>query len=76
MQFTEDLFVKSPNAQNQLLVTDSKYEGKYVALGALLNGDVLAAGDDPEDVLAQARAKGAKDPVIVFIPETGVTGMY
>jgi hypothetical protein len=61
---------------NETLVTDKEYEGQYVALASFLDNTVLAWGDDPEEVSKQAHASGAEDPVIVYIPESGVTCIY
>ena len=56
----------------QVLVNESKYEGKYVALVSFSNKTVVAFGDDAENVLEEARAAGQDHPVIVFIPERNV----
>jgi hypothetical protein len=62
--------------QEQVLVTDKKYEGKYVALASFMDNTVLAWGDDPEEILKPAHAAGARDPVIVYIPQSGITCIY
>jgi hypothetical protein len=53
---------------DNILVKDRKYEGQYVAMRSL--------GNDPSQVLKQARAKGAAAPVIVFVPEPNMTLIY
>ncbi len=61
---------------DNILVKDKKYEGQYVALWSLTNKEVVASGDDPSEVIRQARAKGSVAPVIVFIPEADMTLIY
>jgi len=43
----------------------SKYEEKFVALYSF-GGRVASYGDDPVDVIREAKAKGAKEPVILY----------
>ena len=61
---------------DQVLVRDAKYEGKYVAFVSLTDHTVAAFGDVAGEVLQQARAAGAKDPVIVYIPQSDMTWVY
>ena len=58
------------------LVNDKKYEGKYVALVFNPESTVVASGEDPAEVIKEARAAGFPAPVILFIPESGVDLMY
>ena len=58
------------------LVSDKRYEGKYVALVFQPESTVVAYGDDPAEVLKEARAAGFPDPVITFVPESDVVLMY
>jgi len=55
--------------QERVLITEDGYEGKYVALRSLVDRTVVASGDNPENVMEQARQKGCKEPVIFYVPE-------
>ena len=66
---------KKSRKNTQPLVSDSKYEGKYVAFEASGKG-IIASGKNPGTVVKKARNKGIKTPVIVFVPEKGVTCVY
>lgn len=59
-----------------VLVTDKKYNGKYVALQSFNNRTVVAFGADPARVMDAARKKGFPSPVIVFIPKENMTCIY
>lgn len=60
----------------EILVTDRKYEGKYVALRSFSDHTVLAFGDDPVSVMTRARKGRTDEPVIVFIPEHDMSYVY
>ena len=49
------------------LVDDDKYEGKYVAFASFDDRTVVAFGDDPMEVHQTARNAGYEDPVLVYI---------
>ena len=59
-----------------VLVADEKYEGQYVALRSLANREVLAAGDDPVEVMTSAKSQGVEYPVLFFVPEHDMTFVY
>ena len=59
-----------------VLVSDEKYEGKYVALRSFINKEVVAFGDDPTNVMKTARGKGVQNPVLFFVPEHDMTLIY
>lgn len=59
-----------------VLVTDKKYNGKYVALQSFNDKTVVASGKDPAKVMASAIKKGVAAPVIVFIPEENQICVY
>ncbi len=60
----------------QVLVKEDGYEGKYVALRSLLDRTVVACGDNPEIVMKQARRKGCSEPVIFYVPEHNISLVY
>jgi hypothetical protein len=62
--------------RQQALVVDKKYEGKYVALASFADSTVIAFGDDPSEVLAESRKKGAETPVVVFITKDDTAYIY
>lgn len=62
--------------QEQFLVTEEGYEGKYVALASFLKRSVVACGDDPKVVAEQAREAGYENPVIFFVPQRDVSLIY
>ena len=59
-----------------VLVTEDKYDGQYVALRSFADNEVVAAGDDPVEVMKSARAGGVDDPVLFFVPKHGMTLVY
>lgn len=59
-----------------LLKDGSKYGGKYVATRSFSNNEVLSSGSDPAKVLDRAKKKGARNPVIFFVPKKGMVHIY
>lgn len=59
-----------------VLITDEKYCGKYVALSSFRSKDVVASGDDPIKVIESARAKGIECPVVFYCPAKGEEFIY
>ncbi len=64
------------NGRNPVLVSEEGYEGKYVALRSVSDRTVVASGDDPEAVMQKARARGAAQPVLFFVPSHDITLVY
>ena len=62
--------------QEQVLITEEGYEGKYVALRSFLDRVVVASGDNPKIVMEQARQKGCTEPVMFFVPERDISLVY
>lgn len=62
--------------QEQVLITEEGYAGKYVALRSLVDRSVVAFGDDPKTVMEKARQKGCSEPVIFFVPQRGISLVY
>jgi hypothetical protein len=62
--------------QEQVLITEEGYEGKYVALKSLLDRTVVASGNNPKVVMEQAHKKGCSEPVIFFVPEHNISLVY
>ena len=59
-----------------VLVTDKKYNGKYVAMQSFNDKTVVASGKDPAKVMASAIKKGMVAPVLVYIPEENQVSVY
>lgn len=61
----------------KILVEDrDKYGGKYVATKSFEDSDVISSGSDPVKVIKAAKKKGVDDPVLIYIPEKGMTHIY
>jgi hypothetical protein len=61
----------------KILVKDGKkYGGKYVATKSFKHTDVLCSGTDPLMVIEEAKKKGAKNPVLIYVAEKGVVHIY
>ncbi len=60
----------------QILITEEGYEGKYVALKSLLDRTVVASGNNPKVVMQKARKAGCNEPVIFFVPEHNISLVY
>lgn len=60
----------------QMLVTESKYQGKYIAFSPSGCKKVIAHGRNAGAVIEKARKKGVDTPAIVFVPEADVTCTY
>ncbi len=62
--------------QEQVLINEDGFEGKYVALRSFTDRTVVASGDNPETVMEQARQAGYSEPVIFYVPEHNITLVY
>jgi hypothetical protein len=62
--------------QDRILVTEKRYEGKYVAFSPSTGKKVIASGRDPGSVIEKARSKGVSIPAIVFVPKQGLAYIY
>jgi len=58
------------------LVKDARYEGRYVAFRSAIDHSVIADGDNPQNVMRDAKKAGAEHPMIVFIPDKKMTCCY
>jgi len=59
-----------------VLVTDDKYDGKFVALRSLVDREVVASGDDPVEVMDAAKRQGVESPVVFHVPDDDMTFVY
>ncbi len=49
--------------------TEEKHLGHYAAFASFTAEKVISYGDNPVEVVAEAKRKGIEDPVLVYIPE-------
>lgn len=59
-----------------LIKDGKKYGGKYVATRSFKDTRVICSGSNPKKVFDEAKKKGAKDPVILFVPKAGMVNIY
>ncbi len=65
------------NAKNkQVLVTEKKYEGKYVAFDASAGKKIVASGRNPGRLIDKVRRMGISVPTIVFVPKHNAAYIY
>lgn len=67
---------KNTNKRRRALVTDRKYQGKYVAFSPSEGKKIIASGRNPGVVIQKARKQGVEVPAIVFVPKKGVAYIY
>ena len=67
---------KERRKKTDILVLESKYEGKYVAFDPSAGKKVIASGRNPGTVVARARELGVQVPAIVFDPKSKVPLIY
>lgn len=60
----------------QVLVKDSGYQGKYVALRSFEDNGVVSSGTDPVEVYRSAKSQGVESPVLFFVNKGDVTYLY
>ena len=60
----------------KVLVTTNEFNGRYVAMKSFDDNSIVGVGDDPEKALNDAKAKGFKTPVLLYIPEEKVVHIY
>jgi hypothetical protein len=61
---------------DNILVRDDKYEGKYVAFQSVVDHTVVAEGSDASKVMQDAKENGVENPMLVFIPDKNMTCCY
>ena len=63
-------------SKNIIVKNGEKYTGKYVATKSFDDKRVMCSGTDPVKVFKEAKKKGAKNPVLVYVFEKGMTHIY
>jgi hypothetical protein len=62
--------------KNNVLIKESRYEGKFVAMASFKDRKVLASGNVAEKVFERARKKGFSSPVIFYVPKQTETNIF
>lgn len=60
----------------KVLVTTDEFNGRYVAMKNFDDNTIVGVGDDPEEALRDAEAKGFKNPILLYIPEKDIVHIY
>ena len=60
----------------KVLVSDKKFEGKYVAFDASKGKNIIASGRDPGKLIDKVREMGVSVPAIVFVPKENMAYIY
>ena len=58
------------------LISERKYNGRYVAVKDFNDGTVVGDGKSPEEAYSRAKEKGFNEPVILFVPEKDMVQIY
>jgi|WetSurMetagenome_2_1015567.scaffolds.fasta_scaffold133493_2 hypothetical protein len=61
---------------NNILVRDNKHEGKYIAFRSIVDRTIVAEGDNPDNVMRDAKKAGCDHPMIMYVPEKNMTCCY
>jgi hypothetical protein len=59
-----------------VLVKNSKYCGRYVAIKDFDDPTIVSDGQDPQEVYERAIKKGYNAPVIIFVPLEDMVQIY
>ena len=60
----------------KIMVNTDKYNGRYVAMKSFDDYTIVGVGDDPEAALKDAKSKGCKEPVLLYVPEKELVHIY
>ncbi len=66
----------NPMQPNVLLKDSAKYSGTYVATRSFNHKTPICWGHDPVEVRKKAEEKGAKDPVVFYVPVKDMVHIY
>lgn len=67
---------KRSKHSQRVLVTDRKYQGKYVAFNPAKGKRVIASGTSVRVAIRKAHEQGVDAPAIVFVPKEDVAYIY
>jgi len=60
----------------KVLVKTDEYNSRYVAMKSFDDHSIVGVGDDPEVAIKDAKSKGYKNPVLLYIPEKELVHIY
>ena len=60
----------------QTLITERKYNGRYVAIKDFKDATVISDGKTPQETYEKAVQKGFHNPVILFVPLKDMVQIY
>ncbi|MFH1561830.1 MAG: DUF5678 domain-containing protein [Nitrospirota bacterium] len=60
----------------RVLVNSDKYNGQYVAMVSAKDNTIVGSGITPEEALNEARKENVQSPILLYVPEKGVTYIY
>lgn len=60
----------------KILINTDQFNGQYVAMRSFDDNTVVGVGDNPEKAINDAKEKGVKDPVLLYIPEKDIVHIY
>ena len=61
---------------NVLIKDGKRYGGLFIAKKSFRDQKVITFGENPSEVLEEAKKKGAEDPVVMFVPKEGMVNVY
>ncbi len=59
-----------------LVNNSSKYNGLFVATASFTDTHMQNSGDNPVEVLGQAKKNGIEEPVVFYVPRKDSTQVY
>jgi hypothetical protein len=73
---SKELSDKTAGAVTLIQGDASRYYEKYVAFPSFSSREVVAFGEDPVKVMEEARSKGHKGPVLLYVPNPEESQIY
>lgn len=59
-----------------LLPDGEKYAGEYVCLKSFADREVVSHGENPTEAIREAENKGFSHPVILYVPQKGISLIF
>ena len=70
------IMAKKTSKNHKAIVTESKYQGQYVAFSSSKDNKIIASGRKAGTVIQKARKQGEQTPTIIFVPKENATYIY
>lgn len=61
---------------DQTLINSNKYNGLYIAIKDFGDNTVITSGKKPQEIYEEALKRGYKEPVILYVPKSGMVQIY